>query len=326
MSSAGSPQSYNNNPQTRVAVHRLQELLELLHPDPTPDVFTLNSLQYRYKLHENMNLAAIRDIEQSQRINRALGDYRQSGLNEFHIGLIYLYWGECYAAEKQFEMSRRHWSMDHGQVADLCLSLFGRGYAQGLAHHYETAMVSLGKAGRCLERMPQPTSVQMNFYARMLPYLRGAQELFSEKMRQWPTEDVQRTQTHTASNWNFPDPHDFAEHCLWYEVEVKQDDSFVNIGEETLLLVNGDVANHKYKQNELVVVVKNNVLGGSVSLRPLLSSAPFQRIYLATTQFEGRWTRDVTGRVSLSPELKQIPVYHNEVLGIVVGFWQKIPL
>lgn len=186
MSSAGSPQSYNRNAQTRIAVHCLQELLETLHPDPTPDIFTLTSLQYRYKLHENISLAAIRDIEQSQRINRALGDYRQSGLNEFHVGLIYLYWGECYAAEKQFEMAWRHWSMDHGQIADMSLSLLGRGFAQGLAHHYEAAMVSFGKVGRYLERLAQPTSVQMNFYAKMQECLREAQETFSEMMRQQP--------------------------------------------------------------------------------------------------------------------------------------------
>ncbi|MCL4264337.1 MAG: hypothetical protein KJ069_14030 [Anaerolineae bacterium] len=188
MSSAGSPQSYNNNPQTRVAIHCLQELLELLHPDPTPDVFTLTSLQYRYKLHENMNLAAIQDIEQSQRINRALGDYRQSGLNEFHIGLIYLYWGECYAAEKQFVMAWRHWSMAHGQVADLSLSLLGRGYAEGLAHHYEAALVSFGKVGRYFDRLPQQPSIQMNFYVKLQRYLREAQELCSQKMRQRPIE------------------------------------------------------------------------------------------------------------------------------------------
>ncbi len=198
MSSAGSSKSYNNNPQTRVAVHCLQELLEILHPDPTPDIFTLNSLQYRYKLHENMNLAAIRDIEQSQRINRALGDYRQSGLNEFHVGLIYLYWGECYAAEKQFEMAWRHWSMDHGQVADMSLSLLGRGFAQGLGDHDEAAMVSFGKARRYLERMSQPTSVQMNFYARIQPCLREAQEFFSAKMRQRPPAEVEPGQVEPA--------------------------------------------------------------------------------------------------------------------------------
>ncbi|HRQ40191.1 MAG TPA: hypothetical protein PLD25_19955 [Chloroflexota bacterium] len=204
MSSAGSSKSYNNNAQTRVAIHCLQELLEILHPDPTPDIFTLNSLQYRYKLHENISLAAIRDIEQAQRINRALGDYRQSGLNEFHIGLIYLYWGECYAAEKQFEMAWRHWSMDHGQVADMSLSLLGRGFAQGLADHEEAAMVSFGKAGRYLERLPQPTSVQMNFYAKMRPCLREAQEWFSEKMRQRPSAEVEPGQTEATTEAESP--------------------------------------------------------------------------------------------------------------------------
>ncbi len=205
MTSAGSPQSYNNNPKTRVAVHCLQELLEILHPDPTPDVFTLTSLQYRYKLHESISLAAIRDIEQSQRINRAMGDYRQSGLNEFHIGLIYLYWGECYAAEKQFEMSWRHWSMDHGQLADLGLSSLGRGFAQGLACRYEAAMVSFGKAGRYLERLSQPTSVHMNFYARMQECLRQAQETYSVLMRQHvPAESAPDQEEPSSDERTFP--------------------------------------------------------------------------------------------------------------------------
>lgn len=192
MSSAGSPLSYNNNVDTRKAIHYLQDLLDILHPDPTPDVLTLNSLEYRYKLHDGLNQAAIRDIEQSQHINRAIGDYWQSGLNEFHIGLIYLFWGECHAAEKEFDLAWRHWSIGHEQLADLALALFGRGYAQEISHHHEAAMISYAKTRRYLERMPLNTDTQATFHGLMESYLREAQQTLRDKMRHLSVSEVEQ--------------------------------------------------------------------------------------------------------------------------------------
>jgi len=41
-------QSYDNNSQIRTAVNRLTELLEWLHPDPSPDIFTVRDYRNRY--------------------------------------------------------------------------------------------------------------------------------------------------------------------------------------------------------------------------------------------------------------------------------------
>ncbi|NJN54296.1 MAG: hypothetical protein HC804_05775 [Anaerolineae bacterium] len=101
--------------------------------------------------NDGLNVAALRGIEQAQRINRDLGEYKQSGLNEFHIGIIYLYWGECHAAEKGFDLAWRHWSMAHEQLADLALSLFGRGWAQEIFRHEEAAMISYAKSTALFE-------------------------------------------------------------------------------------------------------------------------------------------------------------------------------
>jgi hypothetical protein len=61
-------------------------------------------------------------------------------------------------------------------------------------------------------------------------------------------------------------------------------------------------------------------------LTPGTSGQPFRRIYLASSQFKGKFSRNAnTGKVALSSEMKQIPITRQEILGIVVGFWWHFP-
>lgn len=183
----GRDHSYENNAQTRMAIHWLHELIKILYPDPKPDVFTLDSFEFRYRLH-GLNQTAIQKIEQSQRINRELRDYGQSGLNEFHIGLIYLYWGECHAAEKQFDLAWRQWSFVNEPGAS-SLAHLGQGFTQEFVHHDEAAMISYGKAWRDLRHMPVTAPNLFHFRERIEQCLEEAQETLREKMDSQPAAE-----------------------------------------------------------------------------------------------------------------------------------------
>lgn len=197
MNENGLPLSYENNPETTAAVHHLRDLIKLRFPDPKADVFTLDSFEYRYKLH-GLNQMAIQDIERSQRINRALRDFFQSGLNEFHIGLIYLYWGQCHAAEKQFEMAWRQWSFVH-EPGGSSVAQMGRGYAQQLVHQYEEAMISFGKASRELSKASQ--DVRFDFCEKMEKYLDEARGILIEKMHPLPDIDTEPPESETLGEF-----------------------------------------------------------------------------------------------------------------------------
>jgi len=162
----------------------LSSLLEILYPDPNPDVFTLDSFKFVSKLH-GLNETAVSHIEQSQRVNRALDNYKLMGLNEFHIGLIYLYCGEVHAAEKQFELARRQW-MFVNEPASLCLAYLACGFAQHMTFHYESAMSSYRKAWQNLDRIrfTPPSNRSGLFREKIEKYLTDAQAELRRRM--WP--------------------------------------------------------------------------------------------------------------------------------------------
>ena len=130
--------SYENHEGTRTAVDHLRILLNELYSDPNPDIFTLNDFINRYPLTGLGDLAT-REIEQSQRINKSLNNYTHQGLCEFHVGLIYLYWGDHRGAAKQFDLARKNWSFAR-EVATSSLCYFAQGLSNSLALHYEDAL------------------------------------------------------------------------------------------------------------------------------------------------------------------------------------------
>lgn len=143
-------QTYDNNNDIRTAVNRLTDLLEWLHPDPSPDIFTVRDYRNRYPF-TRLGPLATADIDRYQRINRAVGNHTQMGLCEYHIGLIFLHEGSLHGAAQQFGQARQHWSFVN-QPAAVSLTFLGRAVALQLANHYEAALVSVGKVPGWLER------------------------------------------------------------------------------------------------------------------------------------------------------------------------------
>lgn len=171
----------------REAVSVLSRLLELLFPEANSlDIITVDDILRRYPL-TGLGAPALAAIEQSQRILRARGEYSQVGLGEFHIGLVFLYWGDTRAAANQFALSRQPWSLASDSPA-ICLAHYAQGLALYHAFHNESAMMQFSRAERGLGR-PQvgPQAERFNLLAtEMRPLLTIAQETLRQSM--WPEE------------------------------------------------------------------------------------------------------------------------------------------
>ena len=171
----------------REAVAVLERLLKLLFPDSLSlDIITVENIVQRYPL-TGLGAPALAAIEQSQRIVRARGDYGQSGLAEFHIGLIYLHWDDCRAAANQFALARQPWSLAN-DVPAMCLAHYAQGLGLYHSYHNESAMLQFSRAERLLNR-PAIGAQGERLVAlgkEMRPLLLIAQETLRESL--WPKE------------------------------------------------------------------------------------------------------------------------------------------
>jgi hypothetical protein len=161
----------------------LQQLVEHLYPEPgVVDILTLEQFKYRYRL-SGLGATAVADMERAQRITRDTGDHEQIGLAEFHIGLIYLHWGQPHGAIPYFIDAQRHWTFARRRSA-ACLAQFAQGVAQQHAYQYEAALSSYGKAGRLLSRIevnaPPPATA---FREAFRPCLARCRQGLVEKIR-----------------------------------------------------------------------------------------------------------------------------------------------
>lgn len=355
----------------RQTVTQLNELLTMLYPEsPSPDVITLRDFLIRYRL-TGLGAPAVQAIEQTQRINRALNNYRQIGLSEFHIGLFYLHWGECHGGIRQFARARQQWSFIDA-AAPLCLAHFAEGRAHHIAYEYEVAMHHYGRAAQWLARIQfTPPSENQNEFIKqmtdqlqewqarlrddMLPDFKVEEPLPSapgeeraapgtgarageaeEKTPPEPEEvplvppiplpisnlDAGSTQLDTPvpAHVKVNDSH------AWYEVSTEDAAFLPDVVQGSWVLVDTDTAQHKFEENELIVILRNQATNASIVLKPLTSGQPFQRIYLGSLRrLTGGFTRaEGTGTVALSPEMEQ-RVTLEEILGIVIGFWLPWP-
>lgn len=165
----------------------LEGLLKTLFPEPPSlDCITVDDVLRRYRL-TGLGAPALQAIEQSQRIVRSRGEYSQSGLCEFHIGLIYLNWDDPRAAANQFTLARQAWSLASDPPA-ICLAHFAQGLALYHAFHNEPAMLQFGRAERLLNKPPiGPNAArQVALMERMQPLLLVAQEELRRDM--WPAD------------------------------------------------------------------------------------------------------------------------------------------
>ncbi len=159
------------------AVIILETLLRLLFPEPPAlDCVTVDDILRRYPL-TGLGAPALRAIEQSQRIVRARGEYDQSGLCEFHIGLIYLNWDDPRAAAAQFALARQAWGLA-GDASAVGLAHFAQGLALYHGYHNEAAMLQFSRAERVLNRpVIGPEGERHSLLSeRMRPFLQVAQE------------------------------------------------------------------------------------------------------------------------------------------------------
>jgi hypothetical protein len=114
---------------------------------------------------------------------------------------------------------------------------------------------------------------------------------------------------------------------VWYKVADKQDEMFLPwIPKNSWVLVRPRPSNQSYQTGELIVIVKLGIERAGITLQQHPGDKrPFARIYLARSQFEGRFIRDTdTGAVQLSSYQRKIPVYPTEIEGLVVGFWRSV--
>ena len=359
----------------RQTVTLLNELLTMLYPEsPSADVITLNDFLVRYRLTE-LGAPAVQAIEQTQRINRTLNNYRQMGLSEFHIGLFYLHWGECQGGIKQFKHAQQQWSFVDA-AASICLAHFAEGRAHHLAFEYEVAMHHYSKAAQWLARIQfsPPSNNQDEFVGQMTDYLQEWQARLRDDMlpdfraeepiaaagaEEQPTrangmateepeetitplrEDTPVTPQQVAPlpyfnidaepDWTktpIPAHRNLDEKFAWYRVDETDEHFLPEVVEGTWVLVDKETNEHEFKQDELIVVVPTGATDGGIVLGPRAPEQLFPRIYLASSQFQGRFVRDVTtGKVALSSQLRAISVSHKEVVGYVVGLWlNKAPV
>ena len=179
-------QTYDNNEAIRTAVNRLTDLLELIHNDPSPDIFTVRDYRNRYPF-TRLGALATKDIDRYQRINRAVGNHVQMGLCEYHIGLIYLHEGAFRGAAQQFDQARQQWSFVN-QSAGVSLTFLGRAVALQQATHFESALISAGKVSGWVERARFDKSINIwaIFRQHSLDYLDELQAALRQQLESEP--------------------------------------------------------------------------------------------------------------------------------------------
>lgn len=186
---AGAPATHPNTQAAHERVEELNRLLaELFAEPPSPELITLENIRFRYRL-TGFGPPALSAIEQTQRLSRTWRDYGQIGLCDFHIGLIYLYYGDPRAAAAQFAIARQSWMLD-GDAAAICLSHYAQGVALRLAYHYESAMSQYGRAEKGLNRnLAGAQAARLADISRYLdPLVRREQASLREIM--WPPDSA----------------------------------------------------------------------------------------------------------------------------------------
>ncbi|HIP70005.1 MAG TPA: hypothetical protein EYH05_01255 [Anaerolineae bacterium] len=315
------PSAFEIHSPTHKAVVQLDELAAWLYPDPSPHVLTLRDFRHRYPL-TGLGDPAARAIEQSRRINQAIGDFSQRGLCEYQIGLIYLYWGKYRSAARQFQLAQRQWTFLKNQASH-CLAHFAEGIARQLAHQYEVASVCYGRAEHYLAQLqnfPHPGTPD-EFVQDISRYLNANFTALQQVL--WQVEDKPDEDANTY--YGLPNPSDYGEQCQWYKIQRKNNKFLPQISEDLLLLVDKLSDNYEVAADNLYVVYKENAEGEILlqSLSP--QPQPFRRIYLGTptTTLTGKFAR--LDGIHLS-DVQEVPLTDREKLGIVVGFWHRLLL
>ncbi len=346
-------QSFENNARIRTAVNRLIDLLEWLHPEPSPDVLTLRDYRTRYRLN-GLKLAADAIDRYQRRINRAIGNHVQLGLCEYHIGLIYLYEGEFRGAVTQFDQARQQWSFVNESAA-VALTHLARAVALQQADHYESAMVSVARVAGWLDRahLAGPMLGWNDFRAQMLAYVAELQAELRKQMEATPqtAADAPDPEAETQPDGKVGTPaktqkpysnmdrapslnipllgHRLTdERYEWYLVEVRPPTDFMsNIqpGDWLLVDMQPEIKADVQDTEQPILIVKKEEIDGTIRVRPLEPKERYQRIYLVNLVGSPKeFRRDQATEITFSSEKAEIGVNFSEILGNVVGFWRPM--
>lgn len=170
-------------PSIPPSAEALQSLVELLYPEPgVVDILTLDQFIFRYKF-SGLGATAVSDMERAQRITRTVGDHEQIGLAAYHIGLIYLHWGQVLGAIKYFDDAQRHWQFSKKEAA-ISLAQFAQGVCQHHAYHYENALANYGKVQRTLTKIESNGSAPpADYLAAIKSHLDACRDDVVQKIR-----------------------------------------------------------------------------------------------------------------------------------------------
>ncbi len=335
-------------------IKTLEQLLIYLYPDPPPPgILTRKNRNPRVLRRYEPHIIAA--IEQAQRINRD-NDYGNSGLCEFHIGIIYAYWNDFSGAGQQFTLARRQWQFAGQQTPvsptqfatgyileskftkAICLTHFAEGYALESKFTYETALRAYKKSERCLLKL-----LQSDFASALQQELTAAQARIHAKLWNFPSLNKSHNRYSTTSATRttpitsnkkilqlspnsipkrkqracpIPD-HTNDSSYQWYPLNrFTKDSQFSNTDANAHLLVNTSTQ----KTNELAFLKRKQVESVESLLKPCSPNIPFKRIYLTIANYTGPFIRNVNG-IKLSSTQEKSDTIHSDIIGVGIGIW-----
>ena len=338
----------------------LADLLELIYPashERNLDLITLEDIRARYRLTE-LGAPAMNAIAQARRIIRHSGGYHEIGLCEFHIGLIYLHWGDARGAAQQFAEARQQWSFVN-RMDGACLATFAQGRVRAHALEYEAAINLYHQAQREIGRLRwrTPAANLDQFRERLQALLDAAQEALREAMRppdiesqpqpdRPPAPDeadeappqgartaaprpgvpaIAEPTTEYRFNCPLPGHTKPSDRYVWYQVVERLEKRFLSeIHKYTWLLVDTSRRTGDNDEERLIVVASDK---GSIVLRPFDGeNSARQRIHLAEYDLTGAFSHNSeANNITLGSDIHQIPVNLNDILGVVIGMWIDLP-
>jgi hypothetical protein len=341
------PHGYTHRKETATAVNQLADLLQLLYPDPTPDIITLTDFRNRYPL-TGLGKPAITAIETAQRIHYATQNPEQTGLCEFHIGLIYLYWGNFDGAAHQFYWARRHWALI-GKPETNALAYLAEAHAQHLGYHHEQAMQNLQRAHHTLPRLRftthNPFTQELTHHIHtLIQIVRHAlhpeeiptpndqtQSTPPDDQTTAPHQDEEPTPGMPINNLSSYLPTPLPGHLLidplyrWYQVHRSVSRFMPDIHDNDWILVymKPEPPSDQLGTNQKILIMYDEDLQieDTILLKPRSTEQAYRIYFTNLKRDSGNFINDMeTGNVTFWPT--QTLLDPAKLLGIVIGLWR----
>ncbi len=329
----------------RTAADTLENLLNLLAIDvANSELLTWQMVKERYP-YTGLGELALIDIEDQKRIVHTSGQHEHIGLWEFHIGLIYLHWGEPRQALPYFATAQRYWMLVNNTAAAY-LASFAQGYTQQFDRLYAAAMANFLRIQHSLDQKQRPffRKVSKTFTTEMktavakattdlrrlssqLSYIRpgNIEEIFTASVQ--PTQEANQKGKEGSP---IPGHLIMDEQLIWYRIDRSHTDDFLpDIEADDWVLVRKSTKNEIVSQHNLIVINAAN-LNSSIRLINTQANAAKvnTRIFLGQISRASRtFTRDKDGNIQISnvqiSEQQQMQVDYKNIFGVVLGFWSS---